>query len=147
MTLLILAAAAAIGFRLGGFIGTPALKLWRRAVLTLPRLACLQLAGLLCLLALASSAAAECRWLLWAQNESRWSWRLLNFLPGPTHGAPYIHTEYSTLRDCEESRRKRIDAVLDYLKTPEGKDGTFIAHYACIPLPLKPERIGPTEWK
>jgi hypothetical protein len=155
VTVLILAVAAVISSCTAGSLESRYLKLCRRPVLALPRLTCLHLAGLVCLLALGSSAAAECRWLLWGQNESPWRWGLLNVLPGPTHGVPYIHTEYSTLGDCEVSRRKRIDAFFDHWKTPEGKEDIrkfggrlpFITHYACIPVPLKPERIGATDWK
>src|SRR5262245_43678711 len=108
------------------------------------------------LLVAPSSAFAECKWLLWGQDMRPWGkgLRLLNILPGPTYSAPYILKEYPTQSDCINAKLKSSQAEMDSWKFPETQKAIEefgglprVSYFACIPLPLKPERINAGEWK
>jgi hypothetical protein len=104
--------------------------------------------SLLCLTVFAGSASAECAWLLWGQDESFWSYKLLNVIPGLTRGNAYIVAEYRSQSDCSDARVKSMQMQIDMWNLPEVKKDIEafgglrrVSYYACIPLPLKPDRI------
>jgi hypothetical protein len=105
------------------------------------------------LLATSSPAWAECAWVLWGQDESFWSYKVLNLLL-PTRGDVYIVNEYKSLSDCFESQVKRGQSQVEYWNLPEVKKDAEafgglrrISYWACVPLPLKPRRIDFAAWK
>jgi hypothetical protein len=111
-------------------------------------------ASVLYLTTFAASASAECAWLLWGQDESFWSYRLLNVVPGSTRGNAYIVAEYQSQSNCLDARFKSVQMQIDMWNLPEVKKDIEafgglrrVSYYACIPLPLKPERIDHMGWK
>lgn len=105
-------------------------------------------------LAFATSAQAECKWLLWGQDESFWRYAVLNVIPGPTRGDVYIVSEYEGQDECWTAKLKAIQAQTATWDLPEVKarikefGGLWRAtSYACVPLPLKPTYIDYAGWK
>jgi hypothetical protein len=85
-------------------------------------------------------------WFLWGQDEKVWFSELLNFIPGPSRGNPYIVSEFESQSACMEAWTKKVLAKGDArLKTPPMRksfgDSWTDDFYACVPAPLKPERI------
>ncbi len=105
--------------------------------------------SMLVLLILALSAHAECAWVLWYQTESKWTYNLLNYWPGPTRGNPHIQKEYASREACGEDQVKHNrTTVQEELPGPRKHLGpATVFHYACIPLPLKPVYIGNDGWR
>jgi hypothetical protein len=93
-------------------------------------------------------------WFLWGQDEHFWSYKLLNIIPGPTRGYPYIIGEFEDRSDCSVALLKSVKAQTEMWNLPEMQaeikkfGGLWSAtSYACVPAPFKPERIEPSGWK
>jgi hypothetical protein len=93
-------------------------------------------------------------WFFWAQDEYFWSYKLLNIIPGPTRGTPYISDEFDSQVACKTAYLQAVLAQGKAWQTPEAKEAIqkygglrSATHYACIPAPFKPERIDYGEWK
>jgi hypothetical protein len=91
-------------------------------------------------------------WFLWGQEERFWSYKLLNIIPGPTRGSPYIVGDFESQDACFEAYFKKLfeDAAVWRLPEMEKKIkefGGLWRHtlYACVPAPFKPERIDTPE--
>ncbi len=87
-------------------------------------------------------------WFLWGQEEKFWYFKLLNIIPGPTRGNPYIVDEFARKDACMEAYFKENKMQLDISRLPEIQEeikkfgGPHSAtSYACVPAPFKPERI------
>ena len=89
-------------------------------------------------------------WFLWGQDEKFWSFRLLNVIPGPTRGNPYIVGEYESRDECSTAQLKVLTdswkpGGKDYLWRPGGLRS--VTWYACVPSSFKPERIDAGGWR
>jgi len=104
----------------------------------------LSLAGLL-LLPMWSSAAEPVRWLLWKQTE--YLCRPIRPLcTEDRRGAPRILDEFSSLAVCDRVKDRFMWNKSRRLEAEPG-DVKWIDYYACVPLPLKPERIEVQGWR
>jgi hypothetical protein len=87
-------------------------------------------------------------WFLWGQDEKFWSYRVLNVIPGPTRGNPYILGEFESQDACMKAYFKQSKAQSDMWELPVMKEDIkkfgglrAATSYACVPTPFKPERI------
>ena len=109
----------------------------------------------LALLLMASSAQAECKWFLWAQDEYFWRYWPLNLIPGPTRGDPFIVGEHESQLECATALVKLVFDQSGSRKTPEAQEairqnGSRLSqarHFACVPPPFKPTQVTHGQWK
>ena len=106
------------------------------------------------ILAVPYVASAECAWVLWTQEESFWSYKVLNLVPGPTRGNVRIMREFQSEAECSTSRLDLNQVQSASWKSPEAKEDIqkfggprMVSHFACVPLPLKPTYIDAKGWK